>query len=125
MLFPQSFLLIVATILLTTVAVAQQAQVKEVQPSLILTSSDAGQPTCANLESDSNSGLTRASDFDVFKVERSLDFPGNSFRRVGTGSGGVNPDLIICCNKESRCPGCHTCGKEEAWDCSFCGCMPI
>jgi len=127
MLLPKWSLFLLATILIATAAIAQQAQLqsKQIQVTANAFSSEDVKPTCASVDSGSDAALTPAREFDVFRVERSLGLSGERLRSAGAGSDKPGPELLICCSKSSRCPGCHQCGREEAWDCTLCGCQPI
>jgi hypothetical protein len=128
MLLTKWSLVLLASMLLVTAAVAQQVQVtpNQLQQTPTANTAEAVQPTCAGVDTGSNTGAMPSRSFDVFNAERSLDFPSNGFRRAGTGSDkNAPPPLKVCCEKDSKCAGCHVCPGEGVWDCSSCVCLPI
>lgn len=126
MLSPKYSILLLVTLLLTTAAVAQQAQVKVPQQSPIANSSETTTPTCADAGIGSNSALTPMHGFDVLKVERSLGFGNAGSMRVGAASEkpGAGPQVCSAYCLQ-RCGECPVCGHEELWDCTTCSCQPI
>jgi hypothetical protein len=128
MLLARWFSLLFATLLLTTAAVAQEAQglAKELQQSPTVSSLDNVKPTCADADTGFNSALPPVRGFDVFKVERSLGFDDPNWRRVGAAFGKSDNGPEVCSAYcLSRCGECPTCSRGELWDCTSCSCQPI
>jgi hypothetical protein len=129
---PKWSILLLAALVFTTAAVAQQAQVqaKGLQQPPTAKLADDVKPTCssvdANTSTDSNSAVTQVREFDVLNVERSLGFDGSNWRRTGAAPGKPDAQPQVCsasCLK--KCGECPTCGHGELWDCTTCSCMPI
>jgi len=128
MLLTKWFTLLIATLLLTTAAVAQQGQglAKEIQQSPTVSSLDNVKPTCADVDTGFNAALAPVRGFDVLNVERSLGFDGTNWRRVGAASGEPDNGPEFCSSScLKKCGECPTCSRGELWDCTTCSCQPI
>jgi hypothetical protein len=111
-----------ATVVLTSVAVAQQGQAKAALFSSELQTSDpvnSASSTMSGAISEQNAGTLPDSGYDVFRVEQSIGWDGIA-RRGANVRGNV-------CTKEctEKCGFCLTCSPGELFDCDSCDCQPI
>jgi hypothetical protein len=111
-----------ATVVLTSVAVAQQGQAKTDQFSSALqtaTPVDSASSPMYGAISEQNAKNSLDSGYDIFRVEQSMGWDG--IARTGAKDRG-NVCTKYCTEK---CGFCGTCSPGELFDCDSCNCQPI